>query len=123
MRQFFENNSKQLSSKRLGYLASLPFSCFGTIWICNKLIDSGNPALAVDVWNSFLIFSAVLGGFVSAEMLIPILNLIRGKSNVVSSQPTETESIPTDSASDSLDSSSSNAIPSRKRGRKNETID
>ena len=77
--EFLQGPSGEMSSKRLGYLSTIPFSLAGTIWICDKLIDSKNAAMAVQVWDSFLIFSAVLGGFVSAELIPTIVASFRGK--------------------------------------------
>jgi hypothetical protein len=77
--EFFQGVSGEMSSKRLGYLSTIPVSSVGTIWICDRLIDSGNAALAVQVWDSFLIFSAVLGGFVSVELIPGIIASFRGK--------------------------------------------
>ena len=53
--EFFQGTNGDMSSKRLGYLSTIPVSLFGTIWLCNKLIDSGKAELAVDVWNSLLL--------------------------------------------------------------------
>jgi hypothetical protein len=77
--EFFQDESGAMSSKRLGYLSTIPFSLSGTIWICNRLIDSGNAALAVQVWDSFLIFSGVLGGFVSLEVVQSLITAWKGK--------------------------------------------
>jgi hypothetical protein len=78
--EFFQGASGEMSSKRLGYLATIPASILGTIWICNKLIDSGKAELAVDVWNSFFVFSAVLGGFVSIEVIQSLICAWKGKT-------------------------------------------
>lgn len=76
--QFFKDANGHLSSKRLGYLSTIPFILIGTVWICDKLINKGDSSLAVEIWNSFFIFSAVLGGFVSAESLLKLLSVLRG---------------------------------------------
>lgn len=76
--EFFQSSAGEMSSKRLGYLSTIPASIFGTIYICNKLIDSKHPEMAVDLWSSFLFFSAVLGGFVSVEIILPIIKAIKG---------------------------------------------
>ncbi len=78
--EFLQGSSGELSSKRLGYLSTVPVVLGGTVWICNKLIATGNAALAVDVWNYFFVFSAVLGGFVSAELFIEVIHAIKGKT-------------------------------------------
>lgn len=70
---FLKNSKNEKSSKRLGYLSTLPFINIGTIWLCSILIKTNHPKYAIDVWNSFLIFSAVLGGFVSMELLPSII--------------------------------------------------
>jgi len=87
--QFLQGPSGEMSSKRLGYLSTIPVSLLGTIWICDRLIDSNNPAMAVQVWDSFLIFSAVLGGFVSAELIPSIIASFKGK--IVSISKTKKE--------------------------------
>lgn len=77
---FLKNSKNEKSSKRLGYLSTVPFSTVGTIWLCSVLVHTNHPKYAVDVWNSFLIFSAVLGGFVSMELLPNIIGAFkRGK--------------------------------------------
>lgn len=81
--EFLQSSTGEMSSKRLGYLSTVPASIFGTIYMCNKLIEANNAALAVDLWNSFLIFSAVLGGFVSVEVILPIIRAIKGKEKNV----------------------------------------
>ena len=78
--EFFQGSNGDMSSKRLGYLLTIPFSLIGTIWLCNKLIDSGKAELAVDVWNSFYIFSAVLGGFVSLEVVQSFIATYKGRT-------------------------------------------
>lgn len=78
--EFFQSSSGEMSSKRLGYLATIPASIFGTIWICNKLIKASRAELAVDVWNSFFIFSAVLGGFVSIEVIQSLICAWKGRA-------------------------------------------
>ncbi len=76
--EFFQGEDGMLSAKRLGYLSTVPVSSFGTFWLCNKLAENGNAELSVQLWTSYLIFSAVLGGFVSAELIPTILLAIRG---------------------------------------------
>lgn len=78
--QFFQGRGGDMSSKRLGYLSTIPFSLVGTIWICNKLIDNGRAELAVDVWQSFYVFSAILGGFVSLEVVQNFISAWKGKN-------------------------------------------
>ncbi len=92
--EFLQGSSGELSSKRLGYLSTIPVVLGGTIWICNKLILTANAALAVDVWNSFLIFSAVLGGFVSVETIPTIINAIKGRINLPKEELKKTDENP-----------------------------
>lgn len=86
--EFLQSSTGEMSSKRLGYLSTIPASIFGTIYMCNKLIQAGSAAMAVDLWNSFLVFSAVLGGFVSVEVILPIIKAIKG-SDIVKQQGEE----------------------------------
>lgn len=83
--QFFKGNNGSFSSKRLGYLLSIPFILIGTIWLCNKLIDVGKPELAVEIWKFFYLFSAVLGGFVSMEILPNIFSAFNRKTKTIKS--------------------------------------
>lgn len=76
--EFFQGEDGIMSAKRLGYLSTVPVSSFGTLYLCNKLIEKGQPDLSVQLFTSYLIFSAVLGGFVSAELIPTILLSIRG---------------------------------------------
>lgn len=76
--EFFKGITGEMSSKRLGYLSTIPFVLGGTIWICKKLIENGKPEMAVDVWKCFYVYSAILGGFVSAELIPTILLSVRG---------------------------------------------
>lgn len=76
--EFLQSSSGELSSKRLGYLSTIPASILGTIFLCNKLINSGHPEHAVTLWNGFLFFSAILGGFVSFETIPIILRAWKG---------------------------------------------
>lgn len=77
--KFFQGKSGELSSKRLGYLSTIPFVNIGTIWFCDSLIKSSQPQLAVEVWNGFFIFSAVLGGFVSLELVKEFVIVWKGR--------------------------------------------
>jgi Mg2+/Co2+ transporter CorB len=86
--EFFKNSYGVFSSKRLGYLLSIPFILIGTIWLCNKLINVGKPELAVEIWKFFYLFSAVLGGFVSMEVLpnifLALNKKVKSKNNELS---------------------------------------
>jgi hypothetical protein len=79
--QFLKSSSGELSSRRLGYLSTIPATIFGTFYLCNELIDKGAAEPAVNLWSSFLIFSAVLGGFVSADVVISIIKILKGKND------------------------------------------
>lgn len=83
--EFLQSSSGEMSSKRLSFLSTMFCVLVGTFWICNKLIATGHPELAVDLWNSFFIYSAVLGGFVSIEIiqnLIPSRRLKEPKEEI-----------------------------------------
>lgn len=81
--EFLQSSSGELSSKRLGFLSTLPFATYGTYRLCIKLIVSGNAVLAVNIWNSFLIFSGFLGGFVTAELVIKLISILKGKNESI----------------------------------------
>lgn len=70
--EFLQNDKKEFSSKRVGYLSTVPFAIVGTFWICYKLIASNQAEHVVNIWLGFYIYSAVLGGFVAVE---PIQNI------------------------------------------------
>jgi len=78
--QFFQGSSGEMSSKRLGYLSTIPFATYGTYKLCNKLINSDHADLAVNIWNSFFIFSAFLGGFVTIELVIKLIAILKGNN-------------------------------------------
>lgn len=80
--EFFEDQSKQLSSKRLAFLTALPFVYLGTIYIALKLIKSGRPELAIQLFESFYILIAVFGGFISTEILPAIFSKFKRKNDV-----------------------------------------
>lgn len=73
MKDVLKDKTGLFSSKRLGYLISLPAANYGTIFICNKLIENQKYDLAADVWSGFLIFVAILGGFVTFEALSDLI--------------------------------------------------
>lgn len=83
--KFLQSSSGENSSKRLAFLLSILIACYGVINTSGRLIDSDNPELAVDLWQSFFIFVAFLGGFVTAELLIKLVEIIKNaksRSNI-----------------------------------------
>ena len=81
--EFFQSSSGEMSSKRLGYLSTIPFATIGTYLFCNKLVNTNHADLAIDVWNSFFIFSAVLGGFVSIDAVTKLISSFKGKNESI----------------------------------------
>jgi len=78
--EFFQSN-KKFSSKRLGYISTIPFTIYGTIHICDKLIMTNQGQFVVDIWLGFFTYSAVLGGFVAMEPVKNILTNLLTKKN------------------------------------------
>ena len=69
---FLQSSTGEKSSKRLAFLSSLPFVYIGTLWLCDRMIQSDHADSAVALWNSFLLLVAAFGGFVTSEMFIKI---------------------------------------------------
>lgn len=80
MKQFFQNKDGELSSRRLGIITSLPFTYYEVDNLCDALIKAGRPELAVDVWNSYLIFASLLLGSITADILIKVFEIVKGKN-------------------------------------------
>ena len=80
LKQFFQDKNGELSSRRLGIITALPFIFYETDRLCGVLIKAGKPELAVDVWNSFLVFASLLVGSVTADILIRIFEIVKGKN-------------------------------------------
>lgn len=77
--EFFQSR-KKFSSKRLGYISTIPVVIYGTLHICDKLIATNQGQFVVDIWLGFFTYSAVLGGFVAIEPMQNVLgNFINKK--------------------------------------------
>lgn len=70
----FLSSTNQLSSKRLAWLPTTLACTIGTFWLCNALLDANKPELALSVWYSYIVYSLILGGFVTADIIERILN-------------------------------------------------
>lgn len=68
---FLRSATGDLSSKRLAFIFLQPFVVIGFLGISYVLLKKGQFALALDVWNSFLFYSAALGGLVTSELFKP----------------------------------------------------
>lgn len=77
--EFLQSSSGENSSKRLAFLSGHSAITFATMYFINKLINLKEYELAVDVYNSYLIYCTVLGGFVTAEILLNVLKIIKGR--------------------------------------------
>jgi hypothetical protein len=69
----FFRDTKKFSSKRLAFVSTVPFVIYGTLSVCNQLIQTHQGQFVVDIWLGFFTYSAVLGGFVAIE---PMKNVI-----------------------------------------------
>ena len=78
--EFFQSG-KKLSSKRLGYISTIPVAIYGTLYICDKLISTNQGQFVVDIWLGFFTYSAVLGGFVAIEPIQSVLGNFTNKKN------------------------------------------
>ncbi len=79
--EFLQSSSGENSSKRLAFLSGHLFITLTTLILGDRLIDHKQYDYAVTVYNSYLIYCTVLGGFVTAEILIKVLQIIKGKKN------------------------------------------
>jgi len=78
--EFFQSG-KKLSSKRLGYISTVPVAIYGTLYICDKLIQTNQGQFVVDIWLGFFTYSAILGGFVAVEPMQNIISNFINKKN------------------------------------------
>jgi len=74
---FLQAASGANSSKRLAFLSGHAGITIGLFWISEKLITAGKPELIVAIFNSYLIYCTILGGFVTADLAIRILEIIK----------------------------------------------
>lgn len=81
MKQFFQNKDGELSSRRLGIITALPFTYYEVDKLCDALIKTSKPELAVDIWNSYLIFASLLLGSVTADILIRVFEIIKNNKD------------------------------------------
>jgi hypothetical protein len=77
--QFLKDGNQKLSSKRIAFIISLPFVFYGTFHFGNMLIQNDNADQFVIVWCSFLLYSAMIGGFIAIEPIKKITNKITKK--------------------------------------------
>lgn len=79
MMGFLKDAAGDLSCRRLAFLATIPASVGGTLFIANKLINSGHPDLSIEIWNWFYVYSAFLGGFVSIDAIKDFILVLKGR--------------------------------------------
>lgn len=77
--QFLKDGNQKLSSKRIAFLFSLPLVFYGTFYFGNLLIKNDFADQFVIVWCSFLLYSALIGGFIAIEPIRKITNKITKK--------------------------------------------
>jgi len=88
--KFLQNH---YSSKRSGFITTVIVSCLGVLATTRDLVINNHPELAVDLWQSFFIFSSVLGGFVTTELLIKLVEIIKNANHQNNSLPDSGDSI------------------------------
>jgi hypothetical protein len=87
--EFLQSSSGENSSKRLVWIGSSIALIYEFDKTMTKLIKSGHPSDAVDLFNYFMIFVAISGGLVTIEVVQKIIELV---ANIkYSKQPTKTE--------------------------------
>jgi hypothetical protein len=82
--QFLQSSSGENSSKRLGFIISLIVSSYCIFAFPEQMIAAGKSKEAFKLIASYFIYSAVLGGFVTAELIIKIIELKNGRGNNIS---------------------------------------
>lgn len=70
----FLSAASSLSSKRLAWLPTTIAITIGMFWLIEKLCKASQFSIALDVWYSYVFYSLVLGGFVTADIIERILN-------------------------------------------------
>lgn len=76
---FLQSREGENSSKRLAFLTGHLSITGGFFWLAKTLVNHGKYDLAVDLYNSYLIYCMVLGGFVTADLIAKVLQIIKGK--------------------------------------------
>lgn len=76
--EFITDGNQKLSSKRIAFLFSLPLVFCGTFYFGNLLIQKNNADQFVIIWCSFLLYSALIGGFIAIE---PVKKIIKKYEN------------------------------------------
>ena len=66
--QFLSSSSGELSSKRLTFIASAVIYSIGSVGFVAYLIHEGQYQEALELWNSFGLFTGLSGGLVTAEL-------------------------------------------------------
>jgi len=87
--QFLQSSSGENSSKRLAFLIGHLSITSGFFWAANKFILNNHPELVVEIYNSYLIYCSILGGFVTAEILVNLLEIYKGKNKTEEPKPIE----------------------------------
>jgi len=79
--QFLKDGNQKLSSKRIAFIISLPLVFIGTLYFGNMLIKNNFADQFVIIWCSFLLYSALIGGFIAIEPIRKISNKIKKNEN------------------------------------------
>lgn len=74
--EFFQSSSGENSSKRLAFILSVLVASYVVISSSSAMIIEGRAEQAVKVLGYYLLFSAVLGGFVTAEILLKFIEKV-----------------------------------------------
>lgn len=89
--KFLQSSTGENSSKRLAFIIALLIACFGVINSSNRMIDTDHADLALSLWQSFFLFVGFLGGFVTAELLIKLLEIFKNANPKINT-PTDSRS-------------------------------
>jgi hypothetical protein len=85
--EFLQGSSGENSSKRLAFLLGHISITFGFFWTGNKFIDTNHPELVLEIYNSYLFYCSILGGFVTADILVNLLEIYKGKNKTEEPKP------------------------------------
>ncbi len=74
---FLQSSSGENSSRRLAFLSGHLSITVALFWICGKLIGSKHPEIIIQIVNSYFVYCAFLGGYVTADLFIKIIEIVK----------------------------------------------
>lgn len=70
--KFLQSSSGELSSKRLAFIFCQPFIILMALRLIEGFIDNGDSELAFKVFVALCVYSSLLGGMVTSELLLKL---------------------------------------------------